>query len=170
MNKIRHFTTFRHAVKQNSYSYGIEGNRFVKSVNIHQNKYTYTYQQLKDLKKGDIVENSFGKLSEIEYVIKTKIDNTIDMCSIDSVAIRPWHPIKRFGKWFFPANLVKTTSTYVDILCNFLLTPYPAINELESDIDFYEHYIMTINGLVNVVTFGNSMDKCSEYFINKKQT
>lgn len=96
---------------------------------------------VEELKKGDKIINSEGKIATILCVIKTHIKNgNTDLVLYNGLRVTPWHPIKIGNKWNFPCKIKEPMKVHCDYIYNFVLD---------------NHHIMTINN-VDVITLGHN--------------
>lgn len=93
---------------------------------------------VKNIVKGDVLFNN----SKIRCVVKTKVYDDIDLCTINNMLITPWHPIcmDKSDNWQFPIKIVETEKRKIYYVYNLVL---------ESG-----HYAMINN--IKVVTLGHN--------------
>ena len=98
---------------------------------------------IKDLKKGDTIINSNGKIITIVCVIKTNIKNgQLQMVKFGKILITPYHPILINNQWTFPHQAGTVTQMKCDAIYSFVVSG---------------DYQMTVSSM-NVVTLGHGIE------------
>jgi len=81
-----------------------------------------TLKQVKDLRKDDIVIGGHT----IKCVVKTSVNDNLEMVNINGMLITPWHPIhhetrKHKHEWVFPINILSSINVEIDYIYNIVL-------------------------------------------------
>ncbi len=83
---------------------------------------------VKKLKRGDVVMSKYRVLDcsieipkKVACIVRTKIDDTVDMVDVNGVLLTPWHPIFHNGDWKFPAKIGAETRHDIDYIYNVVL-------------------------------------------------
>jgi len=83
---------------------------------------------VKRLKKGDVImskyrvfDTTIERPKKVACIVRTKIDDTVDMVDINGVLLTPWHPIFHNGDWKFPAKIGAETRHNIGYIYNVVL-------------------------------------------------
>jgi hypothetical protein len=109
---------------ERSYSIGcFSGNGKVKLINN-------TYKKVKDLNKGDILENG----SIVQCLIIMKINSILQVVEINGIYYSLKHPIMYNGNWTYPISIKKPKKVFIDYFYNLVLSKgYSVkINDIET--------------------------------------
>ena len=76
-----------------------------------------TQKNASDIQKGDLIKLPNEMTGKIECVIKTIINNKIDIITLnDNLHITPYHPVKINDQWYFPKYI--ENAKQCDLQCN----------------------------------------------------
>lgn len=105
------------------YTSCFSGNGKVKLINN-------TYKKVKDLNKGDILENG----SIVQCLIIMKINSILQVVEINGIYYSLKHPIMYNGNWTYPISIKKPKEVFIDYFYNLVLSKgYSVkINDIET--------------------------------------
>jgi hypothetical protein len=102
-----------------------------------------TLKRVDSVRAGDIVNSGLKKDSKVTCVVKTvPFLKKATLVHLEGLAITPYHPIKRNGKWVFPCEVGNQSNVPCEALYSFVLD---------------NHHVMTIND-TECVTLGHDFE------------
>lgn len=79
---------------------------------------------IKNLKPGMLVWTPLGSRA-IAAIVRTKVRGEKQkLCRIGELLVTPWHPIKREGRWVFPAQVAQRSFSFKGSVYSILLAPF----------------------------------------------
>jgi len=74
-------------------------------------------RRVKDLVKGEILSGN----NKIVCIVKTKIDDKVEVVNLNNMLITPWHPVRINKEWVFPINNRCSMDVKLDYVYNIVL-------------------------------------------------